>query len=375
TRPRDSLLLQKLLRSNNDSVFPHPPFHAAARSGAKFRRFGQADALRLRGSNDCARQRMLARVFHAGRQSKQSFFPKSAALKNAYRVHKRLAFGERPGLVNDQRVDSSESLQCLRVSHEHASMRAAAHRHHNRHRRCKPERTGTSNDQNRYGRDQRMGKARLRAKEHPASERQDRRRNYGRDEIRSDAVGEARDRCAATLRFADESYDLRERRFATHSLRFHDEASARIERAAGDAVARGTLNTSGSFVMEAQRVGSETTLAQIVRLVSEAQRSRAPIARLADRVASYFVPAVVAAAVLAFAGWMFFGPEPRFAHALVAAVSVLIIACPCALGLATPMSIMVAVGRGAHAGVLVRNAEALVTLARVDTLVVDKTGT
>ena len=148
-----------------------------------------------------------------------------------------------------------------------------------------------------------------------------------------------------------------------------------VEKRAGDSVTGGTLNTSGSFVMEAQRMGSETTLAQIVRLVSEAQRSRAPIARLADRVASYFVPAVVAAAVLAFAGWMFFGPEPRFAHALVAAVSVLIIACPCALGLATPMSIMVAVGRGAHAGVLVRNAEALETLARVDTLVVDKTGT
>src|SRR5438876_966859 len=148
-----------------------------------------------------------------------------------------------------------------------------------------------------------------------------------------------------------------------------------VEKRAGDSVTGGTLNTSGSFVMEAQRVGSETTLAQIVRLVSEAQRSRAPIARLADRVASYFVPAVVAAAVLAFAGWMFFGPEPRFAHALVAAVSVLIIACPCALGLATPMSFMVAVGRGAHAGVLVRNAEALETLAKVDTLVVDKTGT
>jgi Cu+-exporting ATPase len=127
--------------------------------------------------------------------------------------------------------------------------------------------------------------------------------------------------------------------------------------------------------MEAQRVGSETTLAQIVRLVSEAQRSRAPMQRLADRVASYFVPAVVLAAIVAFFGWLFFGPEPRFAHALVAAVSVLIIACPCALGLATPMSIMVAVGRGAHAGVLVRNAEALETLAKVDTVVVDKTGT
>ncbi|HEV2196109.1 MAG TPA: heavy metal translocating P-type ATPase [Candidatus Acidoferrum sp.] len=148
-----------------------------------------------------------------------------------------------------------------------------------------------------------------------------------------------------------------------------------VEKAAGDSVTGGTLNTSGSFVMEAQRVGSETMLAQIVKLVSEAQRSRAPMQRLADRVAAYFVPAVVLAAALAFVGWLFFGPEPRFAHALVAAVSVLIIACPCALGLATPMSIMVAVGRGAHAGVLVRNAEALETLARVDTLIVDKTGT
>jgi Cu+-exporting ATPase len=148
-----------------------------------------------------------------------------------------------------------------------------------------------------------------------------------------------------------------------------------VEKRAGDRVTGGTLNSSGSFVVEAQGVGSESMLAQIVRLVSEAQRSRAPMQRLADRVASYFVPAVIVAAVLAFAGWMLFGPEPRFAHALVAAVSVLIIACPCALGLATPMSIMVAVGRGAHAGVLVRNAEALETLAKVDTLVVDKTGT
>ncbi|HTF23457.1 MAG TPA: heavy metal translocating P-type ATPase [Candidatus Limnocylindria bacterium] len=148
-----------------------------------------------------------------------------------------------------------------------------------------------------------------------------------------------------------------------------------VEKSADDNVIGGTLNTSGSFIMEAERVGSETMLAQIVKLVSEAQRSRAPMQRLADRVASYFVPAVIGIAVLAFFGWILFGPEPRFAHALVAAVSVLIIACPCALGLATPMSIMVAVGRGAHAGVLVRNAEALETLAKVDTLVVDKTGT
>jgi len=147
------------------------------------------------------------------------------------------------------------------------------------------------------------------------------------------------------------------------------------EKSSGDKVTGGTLNTSGSFVMRAERVGNETFLAQIVKLVSEAQRSRAPMQRLADKVAGYFVPAVIVAAVLAFAGWGLFGPEPRFAHALIAAVAVLIIACPCALGLATPMSIMVAVGRGAHAGILVRNAEALETLAKVDTLVVDKTGT
>jgi Cu+-exporting ATPase len=148
-----------------------------------------------------------------------------------------------------------------------------------------------------------------------------------------------------------------------------------VEKTVADRVTGGTLNTSGSFVIQAERVGSETTLARIVKLVSEAQRSRAPMQRLVDRVSGYFVPAVVIAAVLAFAAWALFGPSPRLAHALVAAVAVLIIACPCALGLATPMSIMVAVGRGAAAGVLVRNAEALELLAKVDTLVVDKTGT
>jgi P-type Cu+ transporter len=148
-----------------------------------------------------------------------------------------------------------------------------------------------------------------------------------------------------------------------------------VEKTAGDKITGGTLNTSGSFIMEAERVGNETMLAQIVKLVSEAQRSRAPMQRLADKVSGYFVPAVIVAAILAFLGWALFGPEPRFAHGLVAAVAVLIIACPCALGLATPMSIMVAVGRGAHVGVLVRNAEALETLAKVDTLVIDKTGT
>jgi P-type Cu+ transporter len=148
-----------------------------------------------------------------------------------------------------------------------------------------------------------------------------------------------------------------------------------VEKSPGDAVTGGTLNTSGSLVMEAQRVGSETMLAQIVKLVSEAQRSRAPMQRLADQVAAYFVPAVIAMALLAFLAWATFGPQPRFAYALVSAISVVIIACPCALGLATPMSIMVAVGRGAHAGVLIRSAEALETLAKVDTLVIDKTGT
>ncbi len=148
-----------------------------------------------------------------------------------------------------------------------------------------------------------------------------------------------------------------------------------VEKSVGERLTGGTLNTSGSFVMEAERVGSETMLAHIVKLVSEAQRSRAPMQRLADKVAGYFVPAVIGAALLAFVLWAWLGPQPRFAHALVSAIAVLIIACPCALGLATPMSIMVAVGRGAQAGVLIRSAEALETLAKVDTLVIDKTGT
>jgi Cu+-exporting ATPase len=136
-----------------------------------------------------------------------------------------------------------------------------------------------------------------------------------------------------------------------------------------------TVNGTGSLVMRAERVGSETLLARIVQMVSQAQRSRAPIQRLADRVAAWFVPAVIATAVLTFAAWSFFGPEPRLAHALVNAVAVLIIACPCALGLATPIAIMVGTGRGAQAGVLIKNAEALEILERVDTLVIDKTGT
>ncbi len=147
------------------------------------------------------------------------------------------------------------------------------------------------------------------------------------------------------------------------------------EKTAGDKVIGGTVNGTGSFVMRAERVGAETMLAQIVQMVAAAQRSRAPIQRLADTVAGYFVPTVVTTAVLAFGAWALWGPPPALAHALVAAVTVLIIACPCALGLATPMSIQVGIGRGAQAGVLIKNAEALERLEKVDTLVIDKTGT
>ena len=148
-----------------------------------------------------------------------------------------------------------------------------------------------------------------------------------------------------------------------------------VEKEAGAKVTGGTVNGTGTFVMTAERVGADTLLAQIVRMVSEAQRSRAPIQRLADTVSGYFVPAVIVVAIATFAIWSQYGPEPRLAHALVNAVAVLIIACPCALGLATPMSIMVGTGRGAEAGVLIRNAEALEILEKVTTLVVDKTGT
>jgi P-type Cu+ transporter len=150
---------------------------------------------------------------------------------------------------------------------------------------------------------------------------------------------------------------------------------APVEKREGDQLTGATINGTGSLVMVAERVGADTLLAQIVRLVSEAQRSRAPIQKLADVVAGYFVPAVVAVAVLTFAIWSIWGPEPRMAHALINAVAVLIIACPCALGLATPMSIMVATGKAATVGVLFRNAEAIEHVRKVDTLVVDKTGT
>jgi Cu+-exporting ATPase len=148
-----------------------------------------------------------------------------------------------------------------------------------------------------------------------------------------------------------------------------------VEKTAGSKLTAGTVSTNGALIMRAERVGPDTLLAQIVRMVADAQRSRAPIQRLADLVSSWFVPIVIAVAAVTFAVWMLAGPQPRFAHALVNAVAVLIIACPCALGLATPMSVMVATGRGATAGILIRDAEALERFAGVDTIVVDKTGT
>jgi P-type Cu+ transporter len=151
--------------------------------------------------------------------------------------------------------------------------------------------------------------------------------------------------------------------------------SVPVEKSTSSRVIGATVNVMGSFIMRAERIGEETLLAQIVQMVSQAQRSRAPIQRLADKVAEWFVPAVIGIAVLSFIAWAVLGPEPRFAHAIVNAVAVLIIACPCALGLATPMAIMVGTGRGAHAGVLIKNAEALEILEKVDTLVIDKTGT
>jgi P-type Cu+ transporter len=151
--------------------------------------------------------------------------------------------------------------------------------------------------------------------------------------------------------------------------------STPVVKSPGAAVIAGSLNQTGSFIMKAERVGRETMLAQIVQMVAAAQRSRAPIQRIADRVAGWFVPAVITIALMAFGAWAVYGPEPRLTYALVSAVTVLIIACPCALGLATPMAIMVGIGRGARSGVLIRNAEALERMERVDTLVVDKTGT
>jgi Cu+-exporting ATPase len=148
-----------------------------------------------------------------------------------------------------------------------------------------------------------------------------------------------------------------------------------VSKGVGAKVIGGTINGSGALILRADKVGRDTMLARIVQMVAEAQRSRAPIQRLADQVAGWFVPLVIGVAALAFIAWMMFGPEPRFSYALVAAVSVLIIACPCALGLATPMSIMVGVGRGAQSGVLIKNAEALERMEKIDTLVVDKTGT
>ncbi|MEQ1710954.1 MAG: heavy metal translocating P-type ATPase, partial [Hyphomicrobium sp.] len=148
-----------------------------------------------------------------------------------------------------------------------------------------------------------------------------------------------------------------------------------VTKSVGEMVVGGTMNQSGGFIMRADKVGRDTVLAQIVQMVAQAQRSRAPIQRLADQVSAWFVPLVIAVALVAFAAWFVWGPEPRLAFGLIAAVSVLIIACPCALGLATPMSIMVGVGRGAQSGVLIKSAEALERMEKIDTLVVDKTGT
>ncbi len=148
-----------------------------------------------------------------------------------------------------------------------------------------------------------------------------------------------------------------------------------VAKAEGDDVTGGTVNQTGSFIMTAERVGKDTLLAKIVQMVAEAQRSRAPIQKLADTVAGLFVPAVVLIAVATFIVWSIWGPEPALAYGLVNAVAVLIIACPCALGLATPMSIMVGTGKGAQNGILIKNAEALETLEKIDTIVVDKTGT
>src|SRR5207244_969030 len=148
-----------------------------------------------------------------------------------------------------------------------------------------------------------------------------------------------------------------------------------VEKTVGDRVTGGTINQTGSFLMTAEKVGADTVLSQIVEMVAQAQRSRAPIQGLADKVASWFVPSVIAIAIITFFVWWFVGPEPRLAYGIVNAVAVLIIACPCALGLATPMSVMVGIGRGAQAGVLIKKAEAMELMEKVRTLVVDKTGT
>src|SRR5690606_34919873 len=148
-----------------------------------------------------------------------------------------------------------------------------------------------------------------------------------------------------------------------------------VDKAQGDRVTSGTINGNQSFLMQAEKVGSDTLLSQIIRMVNSASRSKAPIQNLADRISAWFVPSVVLISILTFGVWAIWGPEPAYVYALVNAIAVLIIACPCALGLATPMSVMVGVGKGAQNGVLIKNAEALERMAQVDTLVVDKTGT
>src|SRR5690606_9601188 len=148
-----------------------------------------------------------------------------------------------------------------------------------------------------------------------------------------------------------------------------------VDKKVGDKVSSGTINGNQSFVMVAEKVGDETLLAQIIKMVNDASRSRAPIQRLADRISAYFVPIVIVIAIITFFVWAFFGPEPSYVYGFINAIAVLIIACPCALGLATPMSIMVGVGKGAQSGVLIKNAEALERMNKIDTLIIDKTGT
>ena len=148
-----------------------------------------------------------------------------------------------------------------------------------------------------------------------------------------------------------------------------------VDKKTGDKVTSGTINTTTSFVMEAEKIGSETLLSQIIKMVNDASRSKAPIQKLADKISRYFVPAVIIVSILTFIAWILFGPEPKYVYAFVNAIAVLIIACPCALGLATPMSVMVGVGRGAQAGILIKNAEAIEKMNEIDTLIIDKTGT
>src|SRR5664279_4614501 len=256
---------------------------------------------------------MLARALHRRSESNERIVLKPS--HGSQQDNLRLPLRERARLVHDERVHLFEAFERGRVLEKNACGRAAAHRDHDGHRCREAERARAGDDEDGDGVHERVNQARLGPDERPDREGDDR----------------------------DENYDGNE--------------------------------DGGDLVIEALKVGGDTVLAQIVRMVSDAQRSRAPIQRLADRVAAVFVPVVILVAALTFAIWALVGPEPHFVHALVNAVAVLIIACPCALGLATPMSVMVAMGRGAAAGVLFKDAAALERLEKVNTLVVDKTGT